>query len=93
MSKNLQTNRIVNEFVFRNNSEFIEYQKQFLPGTMETNWEPLVMPWVLAPCTECDYVHLTFYPFDGEYEIINNRALLFKGYKEVIIHPRLTNKR
>ena len=74
-----------NEFVFRNNDEFLAYQMQFLPGNAETNWDPLVMPWILAPSNECDYVHLTFEAFDGEYEVINNRALLFKGYKEVII--------
>ena len=85
MKESYPTNLRVNEFVFHNNADFIEYQKQFLAGTQETNWDPLVMPWVLAPCDECDYVHLTFIPFDGEYEIINNRALLFKGYKEVII--------
>lgn len=82
-----------NEFVFHSNEEFINFQKCFT----DIVWSNQVVQLgancgsddddpKFYPSTECDHVKFTFMNIGKQhYQIINNRAFYFQGYKSILI--------
>ncbi len=82
-----------NRFVFHNNREFINFQQKFSKPVMSTD-APIALDancgasgddFMFYPSNECDHIHLTFMYSNAPYEIINNKAFFWEGFKEIVI--------
>lgn len=83
----------VNNFVFTNNQEFINFQMRFT-DIVRADGNSLdlgtdcgcvdEMP-KFYPSKDCEQIKLTFMYQDTPYTIINNKAFFWEGYKKVVI--------
>lgn len=79
-----------NNFVFHNNQEFIDFQRCFVLDDAEP-YLPIFkkipdVDFQFYSSSECDHISLTFMYDDGKpYQIINNKALFFNGFKNIVI--------
>lgn len=87
----------MNNFVFHNNQEFINFQRCFVDGH-DPDYEPVFQQntdteLVFHPSNECDHITLTFMYNGGQpYQIINNRAFYLKGFKKIVIQGARSRK-
>ena len=87
----------MNNFVFHNNQEFINFQRCFVDG-YDPDYEPVFQQntdteLVFHPSNECDHITLTFMYNGGQpYQIINNRAFYLKGFKKIVIQGARSRK-
>lgn len=92
----------VNNFVFTNNKDFIDFQRCFVMNS-KAPFEPVFDKKNLDTKFEfftsdiCDHISFTFMYNNGEpYQIINNKAFFLKGFKKIVIQgarSKRTNKR
>lgn len=87
----------MNNFVFHNNQEFINFQRCFVNGH-GPDYEPVFQQnanteLVFHPSNECDHITLTFMYNGGQpFQIINNRAFYLKGFKKIVIQGARSHK-
>lgn len=92
----------VNNFVFTNNQEFIDFQRRFVMNG-EAPYEPVFVEnnldtkFKFFASDICDHISFTFKYNNGEpYQIINNKAFFLKGFKKIVIQgarSQRSNKR
>ena len=82
-----------NNFVFKDNQDFINYQKRFA-DIVRADSKPLDLG---SDCgcvdevpkfyssKDCEQIKLTFMYQDAPYTVINNKAFFWEGYKNVVI--------
>lgn len=83
----------VNNFVFTNNQEFINFQMRFTDivradgNSLDLGTDCGCVDEVpkFYPSKDCEQIKLTFMYQDTPYTIINNKAFFWKGYKKVVI--------
>lgn len=83
----------VNNFVFTNNQEFINFQMRFTDivradgNSLDLGTDCGCVDEVpkFYPSKDCEQIKLTFMYQDTPYTIINNKAFFWEGYKKVVI--------
>lgn len=82
---------VKNNFVFHSNEEFVNFQRCFVMSKVAP-YEPIYVKsedtdMVFHPASStCDHICLTFMYNGGKpYQIINNKAFYFKGFKKIVI--------
>lgn len=83
----------VNNFVFTNNQEFINFQMRFTDivradgNSLDLGTDCGCVDEVpkFYPSKDCEQIKLTFMDQDTPYTIINNKAFFWEGYKKVVI--------
>lgn len=83
----------VNNFVFTNNQEFINFQMRFTNivradgNSLDLGTDCGCVDEVpkFYPSKDCEQIKLTFMYQDTPYTIINNKAFFWEGYKKVVI--------
>lgn len=82
-----------NDFVFHNNQEFVNFQKQFVNVAMASD-QPIILDENCGcedeapkfyPGKLCKQIKLTFMYSDSPYTIINNKAFYWEGFERVVI--------